>query len=565
MADQHPHVDAANGYARDVVAGRVPACKWVKLACQRHLDDLAKSKAKAYPYIFDAEAAEKVCRFVELLPHTKGKWAASGERLKLEPWQSFKTVCLFGWLRKSDGYRRFRKALILEPRKNGKSAWAAAIGLYMLTADGEHGAEVYSGATSERQAWEVFRPARIMALRSPQLCSAVGLTVNASNLHILSTESRFEPIVGRPGDGASPHCAVHDEYHEHDTDDQVSSMETGMGAREQPLQIIITTAGTNVSSPCYAAVVEARRILEGVVEDDEQFALMYGIDPEDDWTTEAALRKANPNFDVSVKADFLLRAQRDAINNARKVSAFKTKHLNEWVQAREAFFNIQRWQESADPEMKIDDFAGQRCVIGLDLASKVDIAAMVILFRRGEGGFACFGKWYLPEKTVELGENQHYQTWATEGRLIVTDGDMIDFGRIRDDIIALSSKFQIDEVACDPWQATMLMTELQAQGVPVVEYRQIVNTMSEPLKEIEALIRSRKIAHDGDPAMTWMLSNVVARADAKDNVYPRKERPENKIDGPVALIMAMGRMIAGNNAGSVYDDFEARPEGLVFV
>ena len=562
-ADKHPHVDAANRYARAVIAGNKPANKWVRLACQRHLDDLKRSKARAYPFLFDAEKAERVCRFIELLPHTKGKWASAGEKLKLEPWQCFKTVCLFGWLRKSDGYRRFRKALILEPRKNGKSAWAAAIGLYMLAFDGEHGAEVYSGATNERQAWEVFRPARIMALRSPQLCSAVGLTVNASNLHVLGTESRFEPIVGRPGDGSSPHCAIHDEYHEHDTDDQVSSMETGMGAREQPLQLIITTAGANVSGPCYAAVVEARRMLEGVVEEDELFALMYGIDPGDDWTTEAALIKANPNYDISVKADFLLRAQRDAVNNARKVSAFKTKHLNEWVQAREAYFNIQRWHETADPELKIDDFAGQRCIVALDLASKVDIAAMVILFRREGGGFVTFGRWYLPEKTVELGENQHYQTWATEGRLIVTEGDMIDFGRIRDDILDLSSKFQIEEVAFDPWQATMLMTELSGDGVPCVEYRQIVNTMSEPLKEVEGLIRSRKIAHDGDPAMTWMLSNVVAKPDAKDNVYPRKERPENKIDGPVALIMAMGRMLTKDNAPSPYE--RLRPNGFLVI
>lgn len=560
---KHPHVDAANRYARAVIAGSMPACKWVRLACQRHLDDLARAKDKAYPYRFDTEQAERVCRFVELLPHTKGKWAAKGDRITLEPWQCFKTVVIFGWLRKADGYRRFRKALILEPRKNGKSIWAAAIGLYMLTMDGEHGAEVYSGATNERQAWEVFRPARIMALRSPQLCSAVGLTVNASNLHVLASESRFEPIVGRPGDGSSPHCAIHDEYHEHDTDDQVSSMETGMGAREQPLQLIITTAGANISGPCYAAVVEARRMLEGIVEDDELFALMYGIDPGDDWTTEAALIKANPNYGVSVKADFLLRAQRDAINNARKVSAFKTKHLNEWVQAREAFFNVQRWQESEVSGMALDDFAGQRCVLALDLASKVDIAALVLLFRREDGGFAVFGRWYLPEKTVELGENQHYQAWADEGRLIVTEGDMIDFGQIRDDVLDLSSRFQIDEIAFDPWQATMLVTELTAHGVPCVEYRQTVNTMSEPLKEVEGLIRSRKIAHDGDPVMTWMLSNVVARSDAKDNVYPRKERPENKIDGPVALTMAMGRMIAADNAPSPYAT--VRADGFLFV
>jgi len=546
---KHPHVAAAERYCRDVTAGKIPAGKWVRLACQRHLDDLARQKAKDYPYRFDADKAERVCRFLELLPHTKGKWASKGERIRLEPWQCFKTACLFGWVKKRDGYRRFRKALILEPRKNGKSIWAAGVGLYMLSMDGEHGAEVYSGATSEKQAWEVFRPARIMALRSPQLVAAAGIQVNASNIHILANESRFEPLIGKPGDGSSPHCSIHDEYHEHETDDQVSAMETGMGAREQALQLIITTAGSNISSPCYAAVIEARRMLEGIAPADDVFALMYGIDPEDDWTAEAALRKANPNFDVSVKADFLRAMQRDAINNARKVSAFKTKHLNEWVQAREAYFNIQRWQESAVPGLRLEDFRGQSCIVGLDLASKVDIAAMVLLFRRPGGGFAMFGRWYLPEKTVELGENEHYQAWERKKLLTVTDGDMIDFGQIRDDLLALGSVHgvQVDEVAYDPFQATMLVTELQGAGVPCVEYRQTVLTMSEPMKEVEALIRARKIAHDGDEAMTWMLSNVVAKPDlSKDNVYPRKERHENKIDGPVALIMAMGRMMVGN-------------------
>ena len=546
----------AERYAREVVNGKVLACRWVRLACKRHLDDLKLSKTKAYPYRFDADAVRKVCSFIELLPHVKGKWASKRELLVLAPWQVFKTAVLFGWLKKRDGYRRFRKAIILEPRKNGKSAWAAAIGLYMLAMDEEHGSEVYSGATTEKQAWEVFRPAKSMALKTPAFLNACGVSVNAQSVHVIGNESRFEPMIGKPGDGSSPHCAIIDEYHEHDTDDMVSTMETGMGAREQPLMMIITTAGSNVAGPCYQSVVEARRMLDGIVDDPELFALMYGIDgpvgkpddpdyqPGDDWTKPETLRKANPNYDVSVKGEFLLSQQRDAINNARKASAFRTKHLNEWVFAKEAYFNVAKWMSAADPDLKMSDFAGQPCWIGLDLASKVDIAAAVFLFRRQEGGFAAFGKFYLPDDAIDLEATGNYAMWRRAGRLIATDGNMIDHGRILDDLVEASKTFTIESIGYDPAQATMLVTALQGEGLPVVEFRHTVMNMSEPMKEVEALIRAGKIANDGDPCFAWQIGNVVGKEDAKDNVYPRKERAENKIDGPVALIMAMGRFMA---------------------
>ncbi|MDN3627165.1 terminase large subunit, partial [Methylobacterium isbiliense] len=313
-----PCVDAAHAYARDVVAGRIPAGRWIRLACQRHLDDLARQDDPAFPYRFDARKAAKVCKFLQLLPHTKGKWARKAERLRLEPWQLFKTAALFGWLRKADGLRRYRKAFLLIPRKNAKSTWAAGIGLYLFAADGEYGAEVYSGATSEKQAWEVFRPAKLMAQKTPALLQAFGIHVGAKNLHILANGSRFEPMIGTPGDGASPSAAIHDEYHEHPTDEQVDTMETGMGAREQPLLVIITTAGDNLAGPCFALQQEAQKVLEGALYDPELFALIYTVDPEDDWTSELALRKANPNFDVSVSGEYLLTRQRAARAVARQ-------------------------------------------------------------------------------------------------------------------------------------------------------------------------------------------------------------------------------------------------------
>ncbi|MBO9589075.1 terminase TerL endonuclease subunit [Devosia sp.] len=553
-AKSTPHVDAANRYAKGVVSGKIPANKWVKLACKRHLDDMARQKDRAFAYRFDANAAEKWCKFIELLPHIKGEWARKAQNLTLEPWQCFKTICIFGWLRKDDGLRRFRKALILEPRKNAKSTWAAAIGLGMLTIDNEHGAEIYSGATTEKQAWEVFKPARLMAIKRPQLLQHFGVTVNASNIHILGDGSKFEPMIGNPGDGASPSCAIVDEYHEHDTDVMVDTMETGMGAREQPLLLIITTAGDNLAGPCYAAVQEAEKVLDGIIENDELFALIYGVDKDDDWTSDLALRKANPNYDISVKGEFLRARQRDAIQNARKVGVFKTKHLNMWVQARDAYFNIQRWQESADTGLKLEDFKGKPCRIGVDLASTVDIAAIELTFEHGDG-FARFGRYYLPEATIELPENEHYRGWrdAPEKWITQTDGDMIDYVTIRDDLLQLRDDgFMIAEVAFDPHQAMMMMAELQAEGYETVEVRPLTLNFSPAMKQMDGLIRSRKIVHNGDPVFTWMLSNVVAKPDAKDNVYPRKNRPENKIDGPVAHMMALARWMAVQEATPEY-------------
>lgn len=561
MAEQFPHVDLANEYAKAVAAKKILACKWVILACKRHLKDLAKAKKKNYPYRFDPAKAEKVCKFIELLPHTKGVWAAKHEKIKLEPWQCFKTVCLFGWVRKHDNLRRFRRALILEPRKNAKSTWAAGVGLYMLLADGEHGAEVYSGATTEKQAWEVFRPARLMALQTPALISAYGLSVNASNLHVLGNSSRFEPLIGKPGDGASASLSIVDEYHEHDTDDLVDTMETGMGAREQPLSLIITTAGDNLAGPCYAALQDAEKMLEGVVENEELFALIYTVDPKDDWTSEKALRKANPNYDISVKGEFLLTQQRNAISNARKAGTFKTKHLNMWVSARAAYFNIQRWHESEVPGLKLEDFVRQPCRIGMDLASKVDIAALEILFKLDqcecdkaqeliEKGFeyARFGKYFLPEATINEPENEHYRGYHLGEWLDQTDGEMIDYIEIRETIRDINNNFQLEEVAYDPAQAMMMVSELIDEGIACVEVRPLVLNFSEPMKQMDGLIRGHKIAHNGDPVYTWMLSNVVSKPDKKDNVYPNKDRDENKIDGPVAEMMAMARFIAAQPA-----------------
>lgn len=272
----YPNVNAANQYARDVVRGKIVACQFVIQACQRHLDDLMAEKSKSFRYRFDKDLAERAAKFIQLLPHTKGEWAFKRMPITLEPWQLFVICCAFGWVNKGTRLRRFREVYTEIPRKNGKSAISAGVALYCFACDNEFGAEVYSGATTEKQAWEVFRPARLMCKRTPMLTEAFGIEVNASNMNRPEDGARFEPLIGNPGDGSSPHCAVVDEYHEHATDALYTTMLTGMGARRQPLMWAITTAGYNIEGPCYDKRREVIEMLNGSVTE-QQTLLSHGV------------------------------------------------------------------------------------------------------------------------------------------------------------------------------------------------------------------------------------------------------------------------------------------------
>ena len=555
---KYPHCKATDRYARGVSTGKIPANQWIKLAIQRYLDDMEAAKGGGSPYYFDPEAAQHACDFIELMPHTKGKWARDGKTLGLQDWQAFFVCNIFGWKRRDNDARRFTEADLWVPRKNGKSQLAAAIGNYMLVADGEYAPEVYSGATTEKQALEVFVPAKMMALKCEEFIDAFGVEVNAKNLSVPDTGAKFEPIIGNPGDGSSPHCAIVDEYHEHPDDRQFDTMVTGMGAREQPLLLMITTAGDDLSGPCYSLQQDCQRMLKGAKGMDHVFAMIYGVDPEDDWTSIAALKKANPNYGVSVSKEYLKQQLARARNVPRKQSAYKTKHLNIWVGSKDAFYNVMKWESLGDETLKLEDFKGERVYLGLDLASRVDIAALEVLIPLDDETFIQFGKHYLPEQALEI---EHYEGWHAEGKLIITDGEIIDFEEIKEDILELCSFFEVAELAYDPFQATKLVTELMDEGVPVVEMRPTVLNFSEPMKELDAIIRDQRIRHNGDPVFTWMLGNVTGKLDKKDNVYPNKEKPENKIDGPVALIMALGRAMQGEDNSlnlAINDPIKAR-------
>ena len=546
-----------NDYAEGVCDGSIPAGEWVRLACRRHLDDLERED---FAYRFDEKLALRVVRFIETLPHTKGKWAAKGERLKLQPWQKFIVGCIFGWVRKSDGLRRFREAYLEIPRKNGKSVLAAAIGLYMLVADGECGAEVYSGATSEKQAWEVFRPGKLMAQRSPALLERFGLDVNAASLLRMEDFSRFEPLIGKPGDGASPNCAIVDEYHEHADSDQFDTMQTGMGAREQPLMLAITTAGGNMGGPCYEKRLEAQRILRKDVEDERFFSVIYGIDKGDDWKDPEIWAKANPNLGVSVFRDYLEAQVFSAIRSAERQNSVKTKHFNVWVGAKSAWLNMEHWNNAADPDLREEDFSDALCCIGLDLATRIDICGVVRLFAReidGKTHYYAFPRLYLPEEALISAKNATtYRGWAADGYLTVHDGAETSYSRVQEDIEADVKAFQVSEVVYDPWQATQMAQNLREGGIESVEMPNNAKNLSPAMRDLEAALASGRFHHPDNKVLNWMAGNVVAAPDAKDNLFPRKETNQShqKIDGIVALLYAWARAMHFEDTGSM-DDF----------
>jgi len=549
LAQTHPLCASAFQYVRDVVSGKIDVCKWVKLACERHESDLEKMSDASYPFTFDADKAERVARAMQMFKEIKGPNA--GKRLRMRPWQLFFVCSVFGWVRIDSGTRRFSMAYLYVPRGNGKSTMAAPIGLVMTALDAEGGAEVYSAAVTKEQARIVWGVAKTMTDRDVTFRRRFGVDTAALAILQQSTASTFKPLSrdAQSLDGLNVHCAILDELAQHKTREVYDVIVTGMGKRKQPLLLAITTCGANQSGIGFEQWRYCQQVLQSVVTDDSCFALLYTIDDDDDWTRPETWKKANPNWDVSVMPDAIERLANKATQIASQQNAFKQKHLNVWTNADVAWMDVRHWNACADLNMSLSDFTqDDECVIGLDLASKVDIAAKIKIFRRvvdDKEHFYLFTDFWLPELAIQEARNASYAGWEIDGFIHTTPGDTTDFGVIRDSIIADDQpNFYLRDVAYDPWQALQLAKELESAGVPVIEYRATVANFSAPMKEIEALVMDRRLHHDGNPVMAWMVTNVVCHYDAKDNIYPRKERPENKIDGVVASIIALGRMMS---------------------
>lgn len=551
------YFDRALAYARRVDEGREVAGLYERLMCRRLLSDLEREDTDEFPYVLDRTLGGRACRFIELLPHIKGEWARpvyvfgklGYSKILLEDWQIFCELQLFGWIHNITRLRRFRRSYEEVARKNAKSTRVAGRLLYMLTADKEPGAHAYSAATTGEQAREVFDVARNMAMREPEFLARFGVDVGKHDITVASTASSAKPLnaEGSTLDGLNVHFASIDELHAHKTRAVYDVIDSATGARSQPLISMITTAGSDRSGICYEQRDYTCKVLQGVVKDETWFGAIYTIDDGDAWSDPKVWRKANPNLSISVKLDDMEAACRKAQAQPSALGNFLTKRLNVWVSSDTTWLDIQAWERCGDASLNLDDFAGEDCYIGMDLAEKRDFAALVLVFRRGDDWFV-FPRLYLNEVAIANSGNAHLQGWADSGHVVATPGNVTDFDVVADDLRDYCTRFNVKEIPYDPALSRYFAVKLVEEGLPLVEIRQVALFFTQPLIQTENMVLEANIHHPGNPAMTWMMSNVVVSTSKFSGLkHPTKAREENKIDGPVAMMLGLGRALVGED------------------
>ncbi|HEV2378704.1 MAG TPA: terminase TerL endonuclease subunit [Terriglobia bacterium] len=516
----------------------------VRLAYARHEKDLSGSESRGL--WFDAGAADRAVKFFELLRHYKGEWA--GRPFHLERWQSDAIIRpLFGW-RRQDGTRRFRTGYISVARKNGKSPLAAGIALYLLIADHEAAAEVYAAATKKDQAKIVYEYAAGMGKRSPELRKWTSFY--RDSISVLRTGSKLQALSSDAHtlDGLSVSGAVVDELHAHKTRQVWDVLDTATSARRQPLIIGITTAGYDRKTICWEVHQRATQILEGALEDDSFFAYIATIDDTDDWRDESCWIKANPNLGVSKKLDYLRTQAEKAKETPAFQNTFRRLDLNQWTEQASRAIDMAEWHAAAG-RVSADELQGSRCFAGLDLSSVSDLTALDLEFpveidgRLVYKGLTFF---WLPESAIARRSKRDgvpYDVWVDRGLIRVTPGNVVDYDFVRRDVNELATRFEIEEVAYDPWNCSDLAAKLQSDGLKMVECRQIFRTMSSPTKWYLGFISDKRLEHGNNAVMNWMASNLAVSQDPAGNLKPDKAKSTEKIDGQVAKIMALGRAL----------------------
>jgi phage terminase large subunit-like protein len=527
-------------YQRQVLSGERPANVYEKAAVERQQRDLTRPSGPGtdFDYEYRTEIGARWCAMLELLPHVKGP--LEGEAMTLAGWQVFIVMTLYSWV-KPNGRRRFRRAYMEIPRGNGKSALSSGLGLCHLVDDADGGAEVYSAATTTDQARVVFDVSKQMCIKTPDFVETFGVEVWEKSLTVPSAGAKFVPLSSKYAsmDGKNLSLGIVDELHAHKNRGLWDVLVTGAGKRPESLILAITTAGTDISGICYEVRGYVVKVLTGAVVDETQFGIIFTIDKDDAWDTEAALIKANPNWGISVEPEATLAQLNVAKNTSSAMNNFKTKHLNVWVNGGHAFIDMVEWEKCSDPTIRIEDFKGQQCWVGMDLASKVDVASVALVFKREDKLYG-FLRHYLPRGAIEKSKNSQYEGWAEDGLLIVNEGPVTSHANIEADILKDLSLYDVQAVGYDSYNATLMAERLSAK-VDVVEVRQNVFGMSEPTKALEARVLTGTIVHDGSPVTTWMVGNVMVKPDKNTNIQPFRPNDDAKIDGAVALIIALSR------------------------
>jgi phage terminase large subunit-like protein len=506
-------------------------------------------------FVFDEQAADRACEFfTRYLRHQKGELA--GRPLELADWQINEIVRpLFGWKRR-DGTRRYRTCYVEIPRKNGKTTIAAGIGLYLLFADGEQGAEIYSAAADREQAAIAFDLARSMVEAEPELRKrakvfrrSIVVEGTGSSYKVLSADARSKH-------GFNAHGIILDEVHAQPNRELYDVLHTSTGARRQPVEFLITTAGVfSPESIAWQLHEYAGKVRDGSIVDPTFLPVIYGAPVEADYRDGAVQAAANPGIGISVKADYLMAESKRAEEEPSYENTFRRLHLNQWTQQVTRWLKIEDWQACAD---RMPDLTGRECFPALDMSTTTDITALVLAFppRDDYEPTWLLPFFWCPEDTVMKASRRDrvpYDAWVRDYHMTATPGNVIDYKHIRQRINELSKVYKFGPLAYDPWNATQLATQLQDDdGFTMAEFRQGYISMNEPAKELERLIVGHRIAHPDNPALNWMVSNATIVSDPAGNIKPTKEKSTGRIDGVVAAVMAVGMIIRGREAPDEY-------------
>lgn len=543
---KYPNAQKGHNYALDVVSGKVVACKYVIGACQRYLKDLETKEFPFYP-----EHPEKFLRTTQRFAHIKGTW--STPNIVYEPWQCFIYINILGFYDNRTGHRRYRTAHVEVPRGSGKSVLASTLALYFLALDNPVGNEISCFATKSDQARIVLDTSRAMARGNPSFLKATKTEVLAHSIkHDLSNSvMRSRSSDHGSLDGLSDILSIVDELHavSRELFDVVIS---GMNKRKDSLLFCITTAGFDMDGVGYSQSTYAKKVSTQEVEDDQFFAIVYTIDEGDDIFDETSWKKANPNYGISVDPiNFESKAKKAKITPS-DLPNFKVKMLNIWLSEAKAYYEPAKWELCAKPDLRLEDFKGKKCKLGVDIASKIDLTSIGYLFYEN-GIYHFFDRSYIPEATVRKVSSVLYDNCIANGHLIQTKGEVIDQDQIRDQILKDAKDFKIDEVLCDPWNTLNLMKQLENERLNVTEFKMNVANLSEPTKTLDVLMRTNKIFHNGSPLLKWAIGNVIAKEDNNANVFPKKSHERLKIDPIISLLMALASWLQDTKKQSVYE------------
>ena len=536
-------------YAEDVVSGKVISCQWVKLACQRFLNDI-----KSGDYYVDELKYKTVNSFISVLKHYSS--GSAGEQFVLEPWQKFLVTNIFCLYRSDTKKRKYTQAHISVSRKNGKTSLAAVLGLFALIADGEPAASVIMAANSREQARIDFDAASAWARQ---------LDPRRRSLKVLRNEIVFEKnnaklkVISADAtklDGSNDSFIVVDELHEAPDSKLYDVLRSGQGFRQQPMIMSITTAGFRIGGFCNMFEDYCKEVLQGVKQDDSLFALLYTLDEGDDWTDPSVYPKSNPNLGITVNRDWLLAQVNQAKNSPSSEVGVRTKNLNQWVSSSNVWIPEHIIKNSMK-KLDMSEFRNDNRYIvymGFDLAAVSDLTAFTIMLVDPDEEKYYFKTWYyLPKRALDGKYNSElYKMWASKGFLTLTDSETTDYAYIKNDILYWYNNLEVQLVSYDSWNATSLVNDLIKEGLPMQSYSQSIGNFNRPTKELERLILSEKVVIDNNPITRFCFDSVELKVDINGNAKPCGNHEKKKIDGVISMLNCLGGYL-----NTIYGNTEA--------